>query len=41
MAVFSMAAYERIFFSHAYRVNEAMNNFWFNLAKIILLKLKK
>ena len=36
-----MAAYERVFFSHTYRVNYAVNYFCFNLAKLILLKLKE
>ena len=40
-AVYSMVAYERVFFSHTYRVNYAVNYFCFNLAKLILLKLKK
>ena len=35
MAVYSMAAYERVFFSHIYRVNEVMNYLCFNLAKLI------
>ena len=41
MAVYSMVAYERVFFSHTYRANYVMNYFCFNLAKLILLKLKK
>ena len=41
MAVYSMVAYEKVFFSHTYRVNCAMNYFRFNLAKLISLKLKK
>ena len=41
MAVYSMAAYEKVFFSRTYRVNYVMNYFCFNLAKLILLKLKK
>ena len=40
MGVYSMAAYERVFFSHTYRVKKVMNYFCFNLAKLILLKLK-
>ena len=41
MAVYSMVAYDRIFFSHTYHVNYVMNNFYFNLAKLILFKMKK
>ena len=41
MAVYSMVAYERVFFSHIYRGNYEMNYFWYNLAKLSLLKLKK
>ena len=43
MAVYSMVAvaYGRVFFSHTNRVNYVMNYFCFNLAKLILLKLKK
>ena len=40
MAVYSMAAYERVIFSHTYRVNYAMIYFCFNLAKLILLNWK-
>ena len=32
MAVYSIVAYERVFFSHTYRVNYVMNYFNFNLA---------
>ena len=41
MAVYSMAAYDRVFFSHTNRVNEVMHYFGFNLATLILLILKK
>ena len=41
MAIYSMVAYERVFFSHTYHVNYVMNYFCFNLAKLVLLKLKK
>ena len=41
MAVYSMVAYDRVFFSHTYRVDYEMNYFCFNLAKLILLILKK
>ena len=41
MAVYSMAAYRRVFFSHTYRVILVTNYFRFHLAKLILLKLKK
>ena len=40
MAVYSMVAYERVFSSHTDRVKYVMNYFCFNLAKVILLKLK-
>ena len=40
MAVYSIAAYERVFFSHTYRVNYD-DLFFFNSAKLILFKLKK
>ena len=41
MAVYSMVAYERVFFCRTYRVNYVVNYFCFNLAKLILIKLKK
>ena len=41
MDVYSMVAYERVLFSDTYRLNYVMNYFCFNLAKLILLKLKK
>ena len=41
MAVYSMAAYERVFFSNTHHVNKVMNYFCFNLTMLILLKLKK
>ena len=41
MAVYSMAAFERVFFSHIYRVNYVMNYFCFNLAKMIFTQIEK
>ena len=41
MAVYLMVTYERVFFSHAYRVNNVMNYFCFNLAMLSLLKLEQ
>ena len=41
IAVYSMADYKRVFFSHTFRVSKVTNYFRFHLAKLVLLKLKK